>query len=34
MKLNFVEKMLCVGVGLMACASCARYLKAQKGGAR
>ena len=33
MKLNFVEKMLCVGVGLMAGAACAKYLKSQKGGA-
>ena len=34
MKLNFVEKMLCVGVGLMAGAACARYKKKKKGGAR
>jgi hypothetical protein len=34
MKLSFVEKMLCVGVGLMASAACAKYLKSQKGSVR
>lgn len=34
MKLNFAEKMLCVGVGMFAGAMCAKYLKAIKGGAR
>lgn len=34
MKLNFVEKMLCVGVGLMAGAACAKYIKSQKGGVK
>lgn len=34
MKLNFAEKMLCVGVGMLAGAMCAKYLKAIKGGVR
>ena len=34
MKLNFAEKMLCVGVGLMAGAMCAKCIKAVKGGDR
>lgn len=34
MKLNFAEKMLCVGVGMLAGAMCAKYIKATKGGAR
>lgn len=34
MKLNFAEKMLCVGVGMFVGAMCAKYMKAAKGGAR
>ena len=34
MKLNFAEKILCVGVGMFAGAMCAKCLKAIKGGAR
>ena len=32
MKLNFAEKMLCVG--MFVSAMCAKYIKATKGGAR
>lgn len=34
MKLSFVEKMLCVSVGVFAGAMCAKYMKAQKRGVR
>ena len=34
MKLNFAEKMLCVGVGMFVSAMCAKYIKVTKGGAR
>ena len=34
MKLNFAEKMLCVGIGMFVGAMCAKCMKATKGGAR